>query len=532
MPIADHIVVGGGSSGCVLVNRLSADPNNKVLLIESGKHDNDPWIHIPATFFKVLEKGEAVHGYVSEPETGLNGRPCIVPQGNVIGGGSSVNAMIYIRGHRNDYDTWAQMGCRGWAYDDVLPVFKALENNEAFNGEFHGKEGALHVSMPRHRHPLSEAFVKSAVEAGLPANADFNGATQEGVGFYQTTTHGGRRWSAADAFLREAKKRSNVTILTERRVARVVFEGKRAKAVELTDGTRYEARREIVLSAGAIATPKILLLSGIGSASELAAHGISVVADLPGVGENYQDHLEAPVQGETRDPISILGQDRGIRAAMHMLRYLAGRRGLLTSNVVECGGFADTSGTGQPDIQFHVLPILIGFVDRPPEPGHGINIGPCVLHPQSRGTVKLRSADPLDSALFKANSLSHRADVDALARGVRLAIRILEAPTLKAMVKRRVLPKPGVEQEAEALSDYIRNTAKTVFHPCGTARMGPADDRRSVVSSDLKVHGVEGLRVADNSVMPTLVSGNTNAPAMMIGARAAAFMTGLSPATR
>jgi choline dehydrogenase-like flavoprotein len=281
-----------------------------------------------------------------------------------------------------------------------------------------------------------------------------------------------------------------------------------------------------VLTSGAIATPKILQLSGIGDAAHLADLGIPVVADLPGVGANFQDHLEVPVQGETHDPISILGHDGGIKAAIHMARYLLTHRGLLSSNVVESGGFIDTAGTGQPDIQFHVLPVLVGFADREPEAGHGLSIGPCFLRPRSRGTIRLKSADPREGALFNANALSDPADVETLVRGVETAIRILEAPSLAELVKRRVLPRPGVEKDAEALRDYIRQTAKTVFHPAGTAKMGRADDRTSVVDSSLKVHGVEGLRVGDASVMPTLVSGNTNAPTMMIAARAASFMTG------
>jgi choline dehydrogenase-like flavoprotein len=521
----DYIVVGGGSSGSVVAARLSENPANTVLLIESGQKDSDKFIHIPATFFKVIEKGRDVQFYVSEPDPGIKGKPNVVPQGHVLGGGSSVNAMIYIRGQRNDYDTWAQMGCRSWSYEKVLPVFRDLEDNQRLSGEFHGAEGQLKVSDRRFGHPLSWAFIRAAQEAGLRYNEDFNGAEQEGVGFYQTTTNNGRRWSAAQAFLRDAEGRRNLEIMTGTKAERVLFEGRTAVGVKISTGETVRARREIVLTAGAIATPKILQLSGIGAADHLKSHGIDVVADLPGVGENYQDHLEATVQAEV-NILSLFGQDKGLAAAAHMLQYMLTKTGLLTSNVVESGGFVDTAGLGQPDIQFHVLPSFNGFGERLAEPGHGISIGPCFLRPQSRGTVKLRSADPKDAALFHANSFSNPADLETLVRGVELAIKITEAPSLARIIKRRVLPKPGVEKDPEALRDYIRGISKTVFHPSGTAKMGTAEDRMAVVDEELKVFGVDGLRVADASIMPTLVSGNTNAPSIMIGERASRFILG------
>lgn len=522
----DYIIVGGGSAGCVLAARLSEEPRNRVLLIESGRNDDNPWIHIPATFFKVLEGQRDVTFYAGEPDPGMGGRPTIVPQGHVIGGGSSVNAMIYIRGHADDYNSWAQMGLRNWSYDRVLPAFKAVEGNQRLDNAYHGTSGPLKVSDRSFKHPLSQAFVAAGEQVGLKRSNDFNGAEQEGVGFYQSTTYNGRRWSSAQAFLRDARQRQNLRIITEARVAKVLFTGRRASGVLLEDGRRFEAAKEIILTAGALATPKLLQLSGIGNAEHLRELGIEVVSDLPGVGENYQDHIEATVQGESHNPISLLGQDKGLAAVGHMLRYLTTRGGLLSSNVVECGGFADTAKTGQPDIQFHVLPMLVGFVDRAPVSGHGISIGPCFLRPQSRGTVKLRSANAKDPILFNANALGDPADLETLVRGVKLAIKILEAPALAKLIKRRVLPEPGIENSPDELRDYIRKVSKTVFHPSGTCKMGPETDRMAVVGEDLKVRGVEGLRVSDASVMPTLVSGNTNAPTIMIAERASRFILG------
>ena len=520
----DYIVVGGGSSGCVMASRLSENPLARVLLIESGHKDGHPWIHIPSTFFKVIEKGRDIVAYVGEPTPELNNRPSIVIQGHVIGGGSSVNAMLYIRGHANDYNQWAQLGNRGWAYDDVLPVFRDLESNMVLSDEFHGKNGELHVSKTRYQHPLCQAFVEAGQQVGLPHNPDFNGAEQEGVGFYQTTTHDGKRWSAAQAFLRKAEKRGNLVIRTQTRVAKVTFDGPRATGVMLEDGTLIGARAEVILCAGAIETPRLLQLSGVGPGAHLQSLGINVVSDLPGVGENYQDHLESTVQGETHDPISLMGQDKGLKAALHFLKYMTTKQGLMTSNVVECGGFADVSGAGQPDVQFHVLPFMVGWADRPPIEKHGIAIGPCFLRPKSRGSVHLRSSKPQDKALFDAGSFKDSDDLEVLVRGVLKGIEILEAPALARLIKRRHLPEPGLEKDMDALRHYVRQTAKTVFHPVGTAKMGPDTDRMAVVDGELRVRGVTGLRVADASVMPTLVSGNTNAPTMMIAERCARFI--------
>lgn len=522
----DYIVAGGGSGGCTVAARL-VEAGRSVLLLEAGPRDNHPFIHIPGTFIRV-------HGtrrtwmYRTDAQEHVNGREVYIPQGRTLGGGSSVNAMIYIRGQQQDYDDWAEAGATGWSFGEVLPYFLRAEGNERLGAPLHGRDGPLKVSDGTHRHPLSDAFVHAAVEAGVPYTEDFNGANQEGAGYYQTTTDKGRRCSSAVAYLKRVRGNRNLTVLTGYEAERLVFDGRRVVGViaRTDDGTRHEfrCRAEVVLSAGALATPRILMLSGVGDGVHLRDLGIGVLHDLPGVGRNFQDHLSASVYARTREPMSLLGHDRGAKALRHGLQYVAARRGLLTSNVIESGAFVDATGCGRPDVQFHVVPALVGDVDRAAPPGHGISVNPCALRPKSRGVLRLRSANPNDGFSLDAGFLSDQRDLHTMVAGVRFARRIMRSPSLATLLD-GMLVLPDTADDAipqHVYEDYVRSVAKTVFHPVGTCRMGT--DRLAVVSPDLRVHGIEGLRVADASVMPLIVSGNTNAPTIMIGERCAEFM--------
>jgi len=525
MEAYDYVVAGAGSAGCTVASRLVA-AGKRVLLVEAGPADNTPFIGTPATFARVIGTSRSWI-YHSEPEQQVGGRSLPVPQGRTLGGGSSINAMLYIRGQAADYDAWAALGCPGWGWNDVLPVYKRLERNERLSGPYHGTDGPLPVSDPRYRHPLSLAYVRAAQQAGFRYNDDFNGATQEGVGFYQTTTLDGRRQSTSEVFVKPIRGDKNLTVVTDALVTGVTIENGAATGIAFrarNGVVSAQAREEVILTAGTLATPKLMMLSGIGPADHLSALGIPVRRDIKAVGRDLQDHVAAPVYALTKEPISLLGQDRGLKAVWHGAQYALFRTGILASNVVESGGFFDTDGDGRPDVQFHVLPIMVASAEHRSLDKHGMELNPCVLRPNSRGQVLLRSTDPADQIRFTTGFLSDKRDLDTLVTGVKLARRILRQPALQDVVREEYAPGPAKELPDEVLIKHIMATAKTVYHPVGTCRMG-ADDG-AVVDAQLRVRGVPRLRICDASIMPRLVSGNTNAPTIMIAERCADFILG------
>lgn len=520
----DYVIVGGGAAGCVVAARLAAESGGTVALLERGPSDTNRWIHIPATFFKALQTdADAV---ISEPDPSLNGLRFPVPQGRVIGGGSSVNGMIYMRGQARDYDDWADRhGCTGWAYSDVLKTFRRQERNMRLANDYHGSEGRLVVADPSAPHPVSGAIIAAAVAAGIPATDDFNGAKQDGAGWYQVTAHEGQRQSAAHCFLKPELGRENLSVLTGHSAGRIVIRNRRAVAIEARDASGAEivitARCEIILTAGSFHSPKLLMLSGIGPRDVLSKHGIEIIHESNEVGRNYQDHVGAPVTRRLRRPEGLYRADKGLRAIRHGIDYWGFRRGLLTSNLLQAGACVDTGGTGRPDVQYNFAPFAPGAPGAPPLEFHAVQVHPMTMRPKSRGRLGLTSTDPADAPLFETRILSDPDDLDTLRRGVRLAREICEQSPLKEHLGDEVWPGAGVSSGigSNSLDDAIRAQARTIFHPAGTCRMGPDED--AVVGLDLRVHGIEGLRVADCSVMPALVSGNTNAPTMMIADRAA-----------
>jgi choline dehydrogenase len=516
----DYIITGAGSAGCVLANRLSEDPEVKVLLLEAGGRDINPFIHMPGGVGKLFGPGVNWR-FFTKPQTHLDNRPIWYPQGKTLGGSSSINAMVYIRGQREDYDRWAELGTEGWSYTDVLPYFRKSEDNERLVNAYHGQGGPLWVSDQIGPHELSRAFVRACQAWGLPYNSDFNGAEQYGAGFYQVTCRHGRRRSAAVSYLWPVRSRPNLTVMTHARAIRILLENGRAIGVEIArrnEVTAIRCEREVIVASGAINSPRLLMLSGIGDADELRAIGITPSHELKGVGKNLQDHLCSNVHVALKEPISYDGQDRFPRSIRHGVQWLLYRHGPAASVVVEGGGFASSDGSGRPDMQIHIAPAFIVRGGQTRMDGHGFTVNTTFLQPRSVGSVSLASADRNADPVIDPNYHSDPKDREMSLRSIRAVREILNQSDIARYIKSERLPGPGARTDAEIMA-YVRQYACCDYHPVGTCKMG--SDHMAVVDSELRVHGLDGLRVVDASVMPRLISGNTNAPTMMIAEKAA-----------
>ena len=526
----DYIVIGGGSAGCVLAARLSEDPAVSVLLLEAGGNDRNFLFHWPAGFAK-MTKGIASWGWSTVPQKHMKNREIWFTQAKVIGGGSTINAQIYTRGNRIDYDGWSEKhGCAGWSYREVLPYFKRSESNERFNDDYHGIRGPLGVSMPRATLPVCDAFVRAAQEYGIPYNPDFNGALQDGVGFYQLTHRGVRRSSAAVAYLKPAETRPNLTVLLNAQATRIAVERGRATGVEIVrkNGKEfYFASREVILSSGAIGSPRLLMLSGIGPPEHLAEIGIEVIHELNGVGSNLQDHVDICAIAELTGPHSYDGWDRPHKSAWAGLQYLLFKSGPAAASLFETGGFWHADKTARsPDIQFHLgqgsgIEKGISKLNEA-----GITLNSTFLRPRSRGTVRLADKDPLSAPLIDPNYWADPHDLETSLAGLEIAREILAQPALSEYVREEALPGRDVRKR-DQLFDYACRMAKTDHHPVGTCKMG-CDDM-AVVDPELMVRGLKGLRVCDASIMPQITSSNTNAAAIMIGEKGSDLSLGRSP---
>lgn len=525
----DYVVVGAGSAGAALAARLSEREDRTVAVLEAGGKDSHPFIHVPAFVAAAIATKSLNWRFETVPQPGMAGRRIPVPRGKVIGGSGAINGMVYFRGHPTDFDTWSDMGARGWSYREVLPYFTRTEHNEDFEASvFHGKDGPVNVRHVRNPNALNYGFLDALASLQFPACHDFNGPISEGCGLRQGLIRDGRRESTARSMLHPAARaRRNLTILTEAQAAKIDMDGRRATAVTLVDGRKVEARAEVILCAGAIQSPQLLMLSGIGPAAHLSQHGIGLVHDLPGVGGNYHDHVACPVHMETDVPTSYgISWKAWPRDIVHGLQYLISRTGPLAGNVFESVAFlrSDPSLT-KPDVQFVFQPAK-RLTTRIPFPvGHGYAISPVALYPRSRGTLRLASADPRAAPLIDPRLLAEAGDVEPLIRAIKIARRALAAPSFAKYRSVEVAPGPDVQSDAE-LEQFIRATGYTVHHPCSTCRMGAADDPEAVVDPDLKVRGIEGLRVADASVFPLLIGGNSNAAAVMVAERAADKLLG------
>jgi choline dehydrogenase len=519
----DFIVIGAGSAGCAVAALLSADPGCRVLLLEAGPRDTNPWIHIPVGYFKTMHNPNTDWCLRTEPDPGIAGRSIAWPRGRVLGGSSSINGLLYVRGQAEDYDHWRQLGCVGWSYEDVLPYFRRAENQQRGADEFHGVGGPLAVSDIRVRRDICDAYIEAAEKNGIPSTEDFNGARQEGAGYFQLTSRNGWRCSAAVAYLRPARGRANLTVVTNALTQRILLEGRRASGVIYRVGGDVvhtaHAEGEVVLCAGAIHSPHLLALSGIGPAAELAEAGIPVVHHLPGVGQNLQDHLQARLTyASTRKTLNDEVNNPLLKLRIG-LEFALFQRGPMSMGASQVGIFARVDpAAATPDVQFHIQPLSAD------EPGKGLHkysaftASVCQLRPESRGRLVTMSADPQRAPAIHPNYLATEKDCAVTIAGIRLARRLAETQPLSDFVKMELQPGPDLQSDDELL-DFARHHATTIYHPAGTCKMGT--DPMAVVDAQLRVHGIDRLRVADASIMPTLVSGNTNAPTIMIGEKVA-----------
>ena len=518
----DFIVIGAGSAGSVLANRLSASGQYRVLLLEAGPADRNPWIHIPVGYGRLFNDRRYNWCFTTVPQPGCHGREMSQPRGKVLGGSSSINGLIYIRGQAQDFDHWRQLGNVGWGFDDVLPYFRKSEDNERGADDLHGVGGPLAVSEARDRHPLALAYIEAAQQCGFPRNDDFNGTTQEGVGLYQLTMRDGLRWSAAKGYLKPVRSRRNLRIVSNALTSRIIFDGRSARGIEYwTGGERHiaTAGKEVILSAGAFGSPQLLQLSGVGPAPLLRSHGISVVADMAGVGDNLNDHYSARISLSCRVPtLNDTARSWHGKAAAG-LRYALTRRGPLTTSAITAGLFMRAHPlSATPDAQCSLALFSTDSIGKDLHTFSGVT-GVCtLLRPESRGHVRIQSADPRQSPAIDPNYLAAERDRDTLVSGVRTLRRIFSAPAMAPFIKAEVAPGPDCDSDAD-LVDFIRRRGGTTFHPCGTCRMG--QDPEAVTDERLRVRGFAGLRVIDASIMPMVVSGNTNAATIMIGEKGA-----------